>query len=399
MPRFRYAGLDAKGHSASGEVTAADPHEALARVRDLGYFPTGVDEITRTPEKESPRRIHPGDVALAVRQLANLVGAGLPMHRSLMVLSEQTANPALKSLVEEVRAEVRAGGSLSGALSRFPREFPSLAVNLVETGESTGSLDNSLSRLAELMEKTIQRRAQIISALIYPALLTGVAIAAVFFLTTFLVPKLVLILRDLETSLPLPTIILIAVADAVKAGWWAGLLVIIFGVVGLWYYGRRQGGLLWDRLFRSLPVSRRLIERIATARFARTLGSMLAGGVPILDSLEVAGAGVGSPLVADAIRRAREQVREGVPLAAALSHVGGFLPVLVHVSAVGAETGRLPDLLLRLADSLDFEVDISLRRLISLLEPAIILIMGLMVGFIVLAILLPIFNLGSALGR
>jgi len=399
MPKFRYAALDTKGHSAEGEVVAADSRQALARVRELGYFPTDVAEVTQAPQREGRRRIPRADVSLAIRQLANLIGAGLPMHRSLVVLSEQTDNPALKALIEEARAEVRAGGSLSSALSRFPREFPPLAINLIHTGESTGSLGNSLERLAELMEKTIQRRAQITSALIYPALLTTVAIAAVIFLTTFLVPKLTLILRDLQTSLPLPTLILIRLGDAVKAGWWAVFPVIILAVAGVWYYSRRGRGMWWDRALRRVPVARRLVERIVTARFSRTLGSLLAGGVPILDSLEIAGTGAGSALVSDAIGHTREQVREGVPLAVALSQVGGFLPVLIHVSAVGEETGRLPDLLLRLADSLDFEVDISLRRLISLLEPAIILIMGIMVGFIVLAILLPIFNLGSALGR
>jgi type II secretory pathway component PulF len=192
---------------------------------------------------------------------------------------------------------------------------------------------------------------------------------------------------------------LIGLADAIKAAWWIVLPAVLAISLGIWYYSRRKGVVLWDALCHALPSTRKLMERIMTARFSRTLGSMLAGGVPILDSLEISGASMGSPRAAEAVSQAREQVREGVPLAAALGQVGGFMPALIHVAAVGTETGNLAELLLRLADSLDFEVDISLRRIISLLEPAIILVMGLMVGFIVLAILLPIFNLGSALGR
>lgn len=399
MPTFRYSALDTKGQRATGELAAADYRQALAKVRELGYYPTAVDEAQQMSEQRKRRRISRADIALGIRQLANLIGAGLPMHRSLVVLSEQTANPRLRELVEEARAEVRAGGSLSGAFSRFPREFPPLAINLIRTGESTGNLGSSLSRLADMTEKSLQRRAQITSALIYPALLIVVALTAVIFLVVFLVPLLRPVLRDLGTSLPLPTILLLAIANGVRAGWWAALPVIAAVVLGLWYYSRRSGLAWWEKLVRVLPAPRRLMERIVTARFARTLGTLLAGGVAILDALEIGASGAGSTVVSEKIGEVREQVREGVPLATALERAGGFLPVMIHVSAVGEETGQLPDLLLRLADSLDFEVDIALRRAISVLEPAIILIMGIIVGFIVLAILLPIFSLGSAMPK
>jgi len=399
MPRFRYAALDTRGRSIAGEVLAADGRQALTRVRELGHFPTALSEVSPVPSKRLRGRVSAADIALCVRQLANLVGAGLPVHRSLVVLTEQTDSPTLRALLEEARAEVRAGGSLSSAMSRFPGAFSPLAINLVRTGESTGRLDESLARLADLMEKSLQRRAQIVSALIYPALLTVVALGAVIFLLTFLLPRLGLIFRDFEAALPVPTLLLMGLGNALRAGWWAVFALLAGAVAGAWYFGWRGGWGGWERWLRGLPAVRRLLDRIVAARFSRTLGTLLAGGVAILDGLEIAGTSAGSRLVSEAIGRAREQVREGLPLAAALNRVGGFLPVLVHVAAVGEETGKLPDLLLRLADSLDFEVDTSLRRLVSLLEPAVILIMGVMVGFIVLAILLPIFSLGSIVGQ
>jgi type II secretory pathway component PulF len=400
MPRFVYAALDSTGQQTTGEVTASDSRQALARVRELGYFPTELKEAAIGPERILRGKVTQADIALSVRQLANLISAGLPVHRSLVVLTEQTDSPALRTLLEEARTEVRGGGSLSTALARFPKQFPPLAINLIRTGESTGSLDQSLQRLADLLEKSLQRRAQITSALIYPIVLIFVALAAVLFLVTFLIPKVGATLREFGSALPLPTIILMKFADAIISGWWAilGLLVIL--IVGFRYWWRRaEGRRQMEIWLRRSPMAGKLLDRIAAARFARTLGALLGGGVPILEGLEIAGVGAGSVLVSESLRQVREQVREGVPLATALDRAGGFLPALVHVSAVGEETGHLSELLLRLADSLDFEVDTALRRLISLLEPVIILVMGGLVGFIVLAILLPIFTLGSAMGR
>jgi len=398
MPKFAYAALDSRGRPANGEITAADSRQALARVRELGYFPTELKEVALAPTaSKEDRKIRRDDIALTVRQLANLIEAGLPAHRSLLVLTEQAYNPALKQLLGDAESEVRAGSPLSAALARYPRIFPPMAINLISIGENTGNLGQALQRLADLMEKTLQRRSQIISALIYPALLIGVATGAVIFLMTFLLPKLSQTLTGLGTALPLPTIILIRISNLILSGWWVGLALLLVGALAVKYWWKKGlSDWLETRLYR-LPLTGGLFSRISAARFARMLGSLLSGGVPILEGMEIAGNGAGSTL-AGIIGRAQEQVREGVPLTAALKREANILPALVHVTAVGEETGRLAELLLRLADSLDFEVDNSLRRLVGLLEPAIIIVMGLIVGFIVLAILLPIFSLSSAMG-
>jgi type II secretory pathway component PulF len=399
MPKFKYVALDAKGQSAEGEVTAADSRQALVRVRELGHFPTALNEVTVEPQKSTRSKISRADIAQNFRQLGNLIGAGLPVHRALAVLSEQSESAALRNLLEDIKSDVGEGTPLSVALSRFPREFPTLTISLIRTGESTGGLEKSLTRLAELMEKTLQRRAQVVSALIYPAVLVVVAISAVGFLLTYLVPMLSNAFREFRTILPLPTRILISIGDNVRAGWWVILLLVVGMGMVIFYMNRKRGAGWWEDLLQVLPISKRLIVRITAARFSRTLGTLLGGGVPILDALEVAATGAGNQRVILAINQVRMQVREGVPLANALNTAGGFLPALVHVTAVGEETGRLPDLLMRLADSLDFDVDVYLRRLVSLLEPAIIVIMGLLVGFIVLSMLLPIFTLSSTVAK
>lgn len=395
MPRYKYAALDAKGKQADGEVIAADSRQAFARVRELGVFPTGLNQVDESPEKGVKGKISTAEIAQLIRQLANLSAGGLPIHRSLVVLAEQSDNPALRALLDEARADVRAGGALSAAFGRFPKQFPPLAMNMIRTGETTGTLDQSLARLADLMETTLQRRAQITSALIYPTLLIVVAICAVTFLMLFLVPKISQAFKDSKMALPVPTTVLIGFSDALHAYWWLIFPVGIVIAFGMYSLRKREGSSWYEPVVGKLPIAKRLLDRIVAARLARTLGTMLAGGVAILDALEIAGNGAGSRRVERAIEATRDQVREGVPLASALSNVGGFMPVLIHVSAVGEETGNLPDLLTRLADALDFEVDIALKRIVGLLEPAIILIMGGIVGFIVLAMLLPIFALSS----
>jgi type II secretory pathway component PulF len=395
MPRFKYDAVDNKGKSTTGEVIAADPRQAMVKIRELGIFPTQVGEVVQTPQQGLRRRISSADVAQLVRQLANLNAGGLPVHRSLVVLSEQTDSPALRAMLDDAKNEVRAGGSLSVALAKFPREFSPLAINMIRTGESTGTLDQSLTRLSDLMEKTVQRRSQIISALIYPALLICVAIAAVVFLMTFLVPKLGATFKDMQTELPLPTRALIACSTAVQSYWW--LIIPILAAVGVWIFMmyKREGAGWFELVIARVPVARRVFERVVAARVARTLGTMLSGGVGILETIEIASTGSGSSRIGRKLEAVREQVREGVTLATALNNTGGFLPAIVHVSAVGEETGKLPELLLRLADSLDFDVDIAMRRFVSILEPVIIIVMGLMVGFIVLAMLLPIFSISQ----
>jgi type II secretion system protein F len=405
MARFRYVALDRAGKQITGEIAAENPDEVKRRLREMGYFPSRIGEaaevkLGRPAEVRRRRTISSTDVVVMTRQLADMTAARLPMFRSLSVLVDQAESSALRELLEQIRADVQQGRPLSEALARHPRHFPDLYVNMVRAGETSGHLDVVLLRLAEFLGKSMQRRAQVISALLYPAVLITVAIGAVSFIIGFLIPKLSAIFKEMEQALPLITQALLAVADVVARIWWLLLAIIVVLVVGLrWYVRTLAGREALDAWALRVPFLGPIWHKMAVSRLARTLGTMLGGGVPILTALEISGNAVGNRPMSRAVMSMREEVQEGTSVAASLEHAGAFPPLLIHMAGVGEETGQLPEMMARVADSLDFEVDSTLGRLTMLLEPAIIIIMGVIVGFIVLAVLLPIFQISATVGR
>jgi type II secretion system protein F len=396
MARFRYLALDRSGKQVAGELAADNPEEVKRRLRDLGYFPSQIDEAARVAlaggeRKQRRRRVGGMDIVVITRQLADMTAARLPMFRSLSVLVEQAESSSLRDLLETIRADVQQGKPLSEALQRHPRHFPDLYVNMVHAGETSGHLDVVLHRLAEFLEKSMQRRSQVISALLYPAVLITVAIGAVAFILGFLIPKLSVLFEELDQALPLMTRILVSTADVVAKTWWVMLLAVLAIVLGLrWYVRTPAGREAADLLALRAPLVGPIWHKMAVSRLARTLGTMLGGGVPILMALEISGNAVGNRPMSRAVEAMREEVKEGTSVAAAL---------LIHMAGVGEETGQLPEMMGRVADSLDFEVDGTLGRLTTLLEPFIIIVMGGIVGFIVMAVLLPIFQMNATIGR
>ena len=404
MARFRYVALDKAGKSISGEVAAEDADEVKRRLRDMGCFPSRIDEaaalsIGRAQRSRRRGRVTASDVVVFTRQLADMTAASLPMFRSLTVLLEQATRPALREVIEAIRTDVQEGLPVSQALQRHPRHFPDLYVNMVRAGETSGHLEAVLMRLAEFLEKSHQRRAQVVSALMYPAVLITVAIGAVAFVIGYLIPKLDVLFEELEQTLPLITQVLLATAGVISKTWWLAALFIITAIVlGRWYVRTEGGRETADVFLLRAPLLGPVWHKMAVSRLARTSGTMLAGGVPILTSLEISGNAVGNRPLSRAAEMAREEVRQGARLTAALEQTGVFPPLLVHMAAVGEETGRLPEMLIRVADSLDFEVDSTLGRLTTLLEPFVIIVMGVIVGGIVVAVLLPIFQINATIG-
>ncbi len=405
MARFRYIALDRAGKQITGEIAAENPDEVKRRLRDMGYFPSQIGEATQValgqPAGTRRRRSVSGaDIVLITRQLADMTAAKLPMFRSLSVLVEQAGASGLRDLLEQIRADVQQGRPLSEALARHPRQFPDLYANMVRAGETSGHLEVVLLRLAEFLEKSMQRRSQVISALLYPAVLITVAIGAVSFIIGYLIPKLSVLFAEMEQTLPLITQALLLVANVVSHIWWILISVVVILVVGLrWYVRTPVGREVMDRWALRLPMLGPIWHKMAVSRLARTVGTMLAGGVPILTALEISGNAVGNRPMARAVMTMREEVQQGTSMAAALEHAGAFPPMLIHMAGVGEETGQLPEMMARVANSLDFEVDSTLGRLTMLLEPIIIIVMGGIVGFIVLAVLLPIFQINAAIGR
>lgn len=403
MAEFQYTAFEESGELIHGRVSAANNDEALARVRELGLLPVAVAPVpkresqTDEPANGSRRRISMADITAFTRQLSDLVSAGLPIDRALAVMIEQSDNPALASLLHQVRDEVRGGRALSEALADHPRHFSPMYTNMLRAGEASGQLSEVATRLAEFLEKEQVRRSHLISAMVYPVLLFTIATLAMVFLLTFVVPRLRGVFDDLGANLPLPTVILLWITGMIQHYWWALAGGLAFGLVSLRGFtateaGRRQ----IDAWMLRLPITGRITKRVVISRFARALGTLLGGGVPILDALEIAAQAAANRVTISAAHTVRDLVRQGEPVATALATAGHFPPVLRHMAAVGEETGDLPRMLLRVADSLDFEVDSAMRRLTTALEPAIVLLTGSFVGFIVLSILLPVFQANAA---
>ncbi len=400
MPVYVYRAADRRGQTIDGVMEAADARAVVERLHREAYFPIKV-----SPHAESAAwgglalasRIRSRDLLAFTQMLATLVEAGLPLDRALSILEELATHAKVKTLVADLLRSVRAGTSLSDALAKHhPRPFSRLYINMVRAGEKGGVLEVTLRRLAEFLESRAAFMDAIVSALAYPLVITGVGAAAIVFLMTFVIPRFATIFADLGQAIPLPTQILLNVSAAMREYWWLGLLVLLAGVLGwrMWT-GTPEGRLRWDHTVLRLPIAGRLTLKVETARFARTLGTMLKSGVPVLGGLAVVGDMMTNQAVARAVVRLADAVKRGGTIAAALHEHTPFPPLAIHMVRVGEETGRLEEMLLKVADTFESDVRTELRRVIGLLEPAIILGMGVLVAFIVVAMLLAIFSINE----
>jgi type II secretory pathway component PulF len=340
---------------------------------------------TRPPSRQ--------DLALFTRRLADLSIAGLPLDRVLQVVSEQSESTVLKRICLDALSDVRAGMPVSQALAKYPRYFDSIFTQTLRAGEASGQFGDVAGRLAEYQEKDVTRRGQITSAMVYPTLLGLTAFSVIIFLMTFVVPRMSGVFSDMGTDLPMATQILLASSAFVTKNWLVLIIVIGGGFFGIRsWFATAAGAYARDRFLLSAPIIGPVIQKATVSRFARVLGTLVFGGVPILDALQIAGLSASNQVFLISARAVEEEVRAGRPIAVAMREAGGFPPVLTHMVAVGEETGDLPKMLGRVADSLDFEVDTGMRRLVSLVEPVIVLTMGVVVGFVVLSVLLPIYQ-------
>lgn len=407
MATYRYQALNATGAEVSGTVEAPDPRAALLQVRELGLHPldTAPAGTSRAGKpagdsiRRRGRRVRSSDLTVFTRQLANLVGGGLPMLRTLDALIENTENARLYELLSTVRQDVADGGSLHDALGRHPRVFPPLYLGLVASGEASGELSGVLNRLADFLEQDLERRTQIRAALTYPALLVTVGGLIVTAMITFLVPKFKVLFDEFDRALPLSTQLVLGMSTFIGR-WWGLLLAgLVALVAGHRHWTRTATGrYVWDTWRLRWPILGRLHHRAATARLARTLATLLHGGVSILDALEHVEAVVDNARLAAAIARIRDGVREGESLGLEIRRNGEFPALLGQMVLVGEETGDVDGALLTVADAFDVEVSNTLKGLIALVEPAIIIVMGGVVAMIVFAMLMPIFQMSAGLG-
>ncbi len=398
MATYRYRGITGAGAARKGTVDADSLPAARRKLRGDGVFPVSLSE------DRGRARLFPGlsllgrdeFLPLVTRQLATLAGAGVPLATALQSLTAQADDPDTRRVLADVHEAVSGGISLARAVEAHPDMFPELYASMVRAGEESGTLGLSLSRLADHLERQAGTRNRVRSALIYPLIMAGVASLVVVFLLTFVVPKIVGVFANLGRALPLPTRILIGVSDALAASWWA-LLILLAGAV-LWtrrYLATPKGSRFRDTLVLRLPLVGRVAHLSALSRFARTLSTMTAGGIPIDRALKIVAPVVGNIVIAERIEAAGARVVEGSSLSDALRVHAEIPPTLVQMIAVGEESGKLDYLLDKMADAIDGEIEARLSRMLSLLEPLIILMMGVVVGYIVISVLLPLLEISQ----
>ena len=396
MTTFAYVAVEPSGRKRTGFIEAADKEAAMAKISALGSYPIELKE-SKPADAEAPKRgrVNRQDLALFTRRLADLASAGLPLDRAVQVVAEQSESAYLAHVAEQALEDVRGGLPVSQALAKYPKLFPPVFTQTLAAGEASGQFADVATRLADFQEKEVARRSQIASALIYPGVLTFVAVGVVAFLLLYVVPKLAAVFADLQSAgeLPGPTRALLATTGFLTSNWLIILGTLAAAGIAFHVWSRTEiGALARDRAVLRIPMLGKIITKATISRYARVLGTLIFGGVPILEALRLSGLASGNKVFERTSVQVEQDVREGRTIHEAMRDAGAFPPVLTHMVAIGEETGDLPKMLGRVSDSLDFEVDTGLRRLTSLLEPIIVLAMGFFVGFVVLSVLLPIYN-------
>ena len=401
LQTFSYEALDAGGQHAEGRLTAANRREALERLLRRGLHVLELREQAAQKAAFSVvslfrrRRLR---LATMTRQLATLSGSGVPLMQSMNVLIEQTDDAKAKAILSDILETVKAGQSLSDALEKHRDVFPEVMVSMVHMGEVSGTLDEVLARLAELFEKQEEIRGEVKAALAYPALVLLLGLASAAALVAFIIPRLATMFEGLGQRLPLPTRILVKVSGVMSGYWWAFVLGIAAAAFAFRAVARRPAfRVLMDRLKLRIPVAGKLIRQAAVGRFARALGALAHSEVPIVEALHVARAAVGNAAIAGAIGQMVQRVQAGESLAALMKSSGVFPPLPVQMVAVGEETGHLDEMLLRVAEAYDRETAASTKIMTSLLAPALILCVAVVVAFIILSMVLPIFQISAGI--
>ena len=405
MPVFEYTALDAKGKSTSGIIDADGIQAARQKLRSAGKFPVAIRETQENqPHKNRRRfsfgawfsRVKPSHVAMTTRQLATLIGAGFPLVSALDALLPQTPSFALKRTLARVKDLVVEGNSFAHALSQFSGTFPPIYVNMVRAGESSGTLEIVLERLAEITEKQQALTNRIKASLAYPIFMLFFGALVLFILLTYIVPTITSIFADMKQVLPTPTRVLIALSNFLKDYWWLILVMLAAGALALRQFGRTPAGRRWfDTTLLKLPGFGNLARKLAVARFSRTLGSLLENGVTMLIALDIVRNIVGNVLLAETVSQASGEVSKGKSLWQSLSEGRVFPMLSIQMIQVGEQSGELEKMLYKIADVFENEVETTILRLTSYLEPVMILVMGCAVGFIVLSICLPIFEMNQ----
>ena len=417
MAKFEYIAMNAKGEETAGAVDAASEQDAYAKLRTMQLYPTQVapegqmsskvkaakkaaGKSTKTKGKSVSTRgggkVKSKGLMIFTRQLATLIDSGLPLLRGLTVLGNQEPHPTLRRTVNHLADSVQTGSTFSESLGQHPKIFNKLYVNMVKAGELGGVLELVLNRLAEYQEKAQKLKNKIVSAMVYPVIVIFIALGIMVFLLTYIVPKFTAIFREMlgDTEMPAMTQMVMDASEFVKSYWWAMLGgAFLISVLYKLYAGTKAGRRVVDRIKLKLPLFGPVLLKSSIARFSRTLGTLVTSGVPILQALNITRDTAGNTVVSDAIGNVHDAVKEGESMVAPLESSKVFPPMVISMVEVGEETGQLPEMLLKIADVYDDEVDNSVTALTSLLEPIMICVLAVIVAVIVLALFQPLITI------
>ena len=426
MPRFEYKAIDPNGREISGVVDAGTAQEAVSKIKNKGFYPTQINEAKKEQAQKSPGAaaaaapaapkksglnaelcipflgigtVKNVDVAIFTRQLATLIEAGLPLVRSLNVLYDQLKSGPLKNIISNLSKDVSSGGTLSESLAKYPKVFNHLYVNMIKAGEAGGILELVLERLAEFQEKNMALTQKVKSALTYPALVVVFSAGVLLFLTTYIIPKFMGIFENMDVGeMPGITKFVMAMSSFMKEKWYIGVGLMVLAIVALKVLNSFKNSKFFiDKFKLRIPVSGDLIKKIEVSRFSRTLGTLISSGVPILQALRITRGTMSNEVMRRALRRVHDSIREGESIAGPLKASGAFPPMVVNMIDVGEETGSLDTMLNKVADIYDTDVDATVDALTSIIEPFLIVSMGVIVGFLVISMFLPLFKLMSSL--
>lgn len=403
MPAYNYRASTIEGKIVEGSMDGSDDGVVSIKLQEMGLIPMRINSADRqsffSRELEWPwkrKKVRRKDILVFTQELHTLVRAGFPLDRSLAVLSQLAESPAMAEVIQDVLKEVKGGKSFSEALAKHPHIFPKVYINMVKAGEAGGMLEEILGRIATYLDTGEELRSYIIGALIYPILLSTVAVVSVVILTLFVVPRFTAIFTDMGVALPLPMAILKGLSDFLHGFWWILVAIVIIAWVGLKRFRESsEGRLKWDRQLLRLPLVGTVLRKLEVARFSRSLGTLLHGGVPLLQAMTIVREILGNQSIAAAVEPIRNGIKKGEGISQPMKRSGVFPPLAMHLIEVGEESGRLDSMLIQVADTYDVEVRNSIKKLISFFEPALILLMGVIIGTIVVSMLMAIFSIND----
>ncbi|MGY8766760.1 MAG: type II secretion system F family protein [Nitrospinaceae bacterium] len=406
MNTFYYKATDRMGNPIEGNLEALDYQNAVVQVRGLNYFPIKVSDIkpgknfsVNNPLQSKGlirSKLSAKDLVSTTQQLATLIESGITLDKALSILVELAEKPQTKEILSKIHKQVHSGGLFADSLAEFPKTFSNLYINMIRAGEAGGSLAPSLNSISSFLEKSEELKANIRSAMIYPAILTSVGGFAILVLFTVVIPRFSKLFDELGSALPLPTKLMLFLSSSITNHWIAIIIIFILLVSSFVYYLKNKTGRMhWDGIVLRLPLFGPLAQKIEISRFSRTMATLLSSGVAILEALSITKTILNNRVIASTMARCHQGLKEGHGLSQPLKQTGVFPPLAIHMITIGEETGNLEQMMIKVANTYDQEVERSIKQLISLIEPFMILSMALVIGFIVISMLLAIFSINE----